>query len=455
MSDGLVSASAAQADLDCLQRALEDRFSYLETSPVDHARLLDELRGECRQDLPRAQFGLKVRRLLTHFIDGHAAIDAAPSPGGYAPFLLGAVGDRCAAFKPDRSAFVDYSHPYLAAIDGVSLDTWLSAAGAYVASGSPQLVRHRSLNFLRALQFLRGNLGLARSGAVVVTLCSADGASILDKTLPVSEELPQFGSWPPEEPRLRVKDIAYLRLDRMRKGAGPQIHDFMAAQRDSDGLIIDVRGNGGGTREALSSLFPYFMTQDDEPRIVNVAAYRRHPSFGADHLVERQLYPMTSDHWSPGERAAIVRHASSFQPEWSPPTDMFSDWHYCVLSRSEHQDLFHYQQPVVVLADAGCFSATDVFLSALKGWRGVTVMGQPSSGGSGRAMTLELPATGFRLRLSSMASFQASGMLFDGRGVQPDMVVAPEPEDFLIGGGDAQLVAAIRQIRVQAVKRTA
>ena len=57
-----------------------------------------------------------------------------------------------------------------------------------------------------------------------------------------------------------------------------------------------------------------------------------------------------------------------------------------------------------------------------------------------------LRATGLDVRLSSMASFRPDGARYDGRGVEPDVVVLPAPED-LVGEGDAQLEAALRLLK--------
>jgi len=45
-----------------------------------------------------------------------------------------------------------------------------------------------------------------------------------------------------------------------------------------------------------------------------------------------------------------------------------------------------------------------------------------------------------------MASFQKDGRLFDGNGVQPDIVVEPVPEYFLKNGPDHVLEKAIQLI---------
>lgn len=106
-------------------------------------------------------------------------------------------------------------------------------------------------------------------------------------------------------------------------------------------------------------------------------------------------------------------------------------------------------RPVVVLMDGGCFSATDVFLSALKGLPGVVLVGEASSGGSARAQVVELPASGLKARFASMASFQASGELFDARGVQPNVEVTPHPNYFLLGGPDLALERGLKEIKVR------
>ncbi|MEM7737044.1 MAG: hypothetical protein AAF267_14780 [Deinococcota bacterium] len=45
-----------------------------------------------------------------------------------------------------------------------------------------------------------------------------------------------------------------------------------------------------------------------------------------------------------------------------------------------------------------------------------------------------------------MASFQPSGLLYDGNGVQPDILIEPIPTDFLMDQTDSVLDAAIEFI---------
>jgi hypothetical protein len=232
--------------------------------------------------------------------------------------------------------------------------------------------------------------------------------------------------------------------------AGPEflnsLVEAMGRFAQTDGLIIDIRMNGGGRRAPLKVLLPFFMAGDDLPRIVNLAKYR----LGTENIEEdfkaRYLYPALSPHFSGIERDVISRFASTFRPEWIPPSEQFSKWRYFVISPSSDKRYYHYDKPVVILMDRWNFSACDIFLGAFKGLNSVTLMGLPSGGGSGCRQGYRLSNSGFEIRLSRMASFQPNGKLYDGNGIQPDIVVEPVPTDF-IGKTDTVLDAAIKYVR--------
>jgi hypothetical protein len=46
-----------------------------------------------------------------------------------------------------------------------------------------------------------------------------------------------------------------------------------------------------------------------------------------------------------------------------------------------------------------------------------------------------------------MASFQWTGLLYDGHGTQPDVLVHPDPSYFLSGGRDNALERAVEILR--------
>jgi hypothetical protein len=430
----------ALADISFLEHVLEDRFAYLDVGSTDHRVLFEDLRLGLPAELETSRLGLRLQKLMARFIDGHAAVNAPPHPRSFLPFLTGWTGDTLVAFEADRSALLDAERPYLVAIDGVDVTSWLTAAAAYVPAGSPQFAKRDSLRWLRAVQMLRADLGLPQVEDVAVTVAGTGGAYKRTLRLAVADRAPQFGTWPRGESRTLDGSVGYLRLETMTSEAAEELPGSMARFARTDGLVIDVRGNGGGSREALRALVPLLMRPQAEPRVANVAAYRAWEGFPADHLASRYLFPVASDHWSAPEREALELFMVGFMPEWSPPAERFSPWHAMVVSPGQADERSRYLgRPVVVLMDAACFSATDVFLSTLKGLPNVTLMGEASGGGSARAQVVELPTSGLKVRFASMASFQASGELFDGRGVLPDVVATPAHEFFLVGGADAVL----------------
>jgi len=447
--------SEAEEDLDELESLLDEAFSYRDLRAVDWQAALDAVRCGLADPVPRGALALRIAQLLALSGDGHSGLDedlGRLAPGGSAPFLIGDLDPTLVAFQPDRAAFLDPERPRLLALDGLEVERWLEAAAALVVRGSPAAARFRALRLLRHPALLGGELGLPPGSEVVLTLARLDGTDPTERPLALQEEKPLYGTWPRGAHRRLEGDIGYLRLARMEAAPGflDELDAAMEGFRDTRGLVIDVRGNGGGSRDALLRLFPYFLRPDDPPRVANVAAYRLGPGEDArrreGYLEDRWLWPLTSERFTPRERAAIERAAEGFTPSWTPPKDAFSAWHWLVLAREANPRAYSYERPVVVLQDGGCFSATDVFLAAFQGWRDVTLLGTPSGGGSGRARAYRLAHSGIGVRLSSMASFRTDGRAYDGLGIQPDVLVLPAAEDFL-GRGDAQLDAALARLR--------
>lgn len=457
-SDTWLSRKEAEQDLDELEWLLENRYSYLRRKGVDYKAALDSIRGSLGSGINRSSFGYQLVKFIALFGDGHSRVGSSSVRlkslcSDFLPFLVEESDGRLVAFEPDRSAFIDPNFPFLRGMDGLPVNTWLKAAGQWVARGSPQYHRYRTIRNLRYVECLRKELGLGKSVSIQVELESADGLSTKRIELPLAKKGPVYGFRPrPEaeikalndvrvESRILQENIGYLRilvmLDRPEFLDG--IVDAMNHFKDTDGLIIDIRSNAGGSRAPLRVLFPFFMAEDEPPKVLNIAAYRL--GHRKDILDARWLYPEDWKGWSSAERAAINEAAKTFKPEWKPPQSEFSDWHYFVIGPILKPKYYHYDRPVIVLMDTTNFSASDIFLGAFRGWRNVTLMGTASGGGSGRYQTYRLHHSLINIGLSSMASFQPDGKLYDGNGVQPDVIIEPIPTDF-IGKTDSVLQAA-------------
>ena len=443
-----LTAEEAAKDLSAFQADLEARWSYLRANGVDYRSALARIREKTKAGIGIDEYGLEIQKFISLFIDGHSSVGGYRLPPGYLPFLIEPSGARFVALKSDRTSTVDADLPYVTRIDGRPLADWIEAARPYAPQGSPQYRQHQALRQIRNLQFLRQVMGLPAPDSLRVELQSEDRVRTREIEMAVSAQSPVFGVWPTLQTRLLEGNIGYLRIPTMNTAAAADIDTWMPKFRDTRGLIVDVRGNGGGSRDALRALFPYVMTPGAPAVVVSTAKYRLHPEFAEDHMGgSRFMYRESWSGWTAEERAAIARFKPTFKPEWTPPEKEFSEWHYLVMARSTNPKAFSYGKPVIILLDQKCFSATDIFVSAFKGYPGVTLMGSASGGGSALQIGYRMPISQLSMTLASMASFQTSGQLYDSRGIHPDVVVDPSPAYFLNGGRDNILEEAMKRVK--------
>ncbi len=451
-----LSRAAAVEDVQDLVAALERSHSYLKLKGVDYRAAAAELTSSFGELVTRDDLAVGLMRFLARFGDGHTRLDENPNDllgRQFLPFLIEFSAGRPVAFSERRDRLVDAKFPYVVALDGRPIEDWLAAAQVLVADGSTQFRLGHGARFLRHLAWVRERLGVPAATEVEVTLGAEKGRRTKTIRMPVADRKPIYGDWPRTTSRVLDGDVGYLRLPDMASLAekpelARELREWMDTFKETRGLILDVRGNGGGTRDVLALLFPYFLDPKGPPRVVNVAAKRLAPGESPDAeglLANRALYRRDSPRHADAARRAIDRVTRTFRPEWTLPEGEFSDWHFFVLHPTSEGGTYHYEKPVVVLIDPSCFSATDIFVGAFLGHENTTLIGTPTGGGSGRSGRCTLPRSGLRVRVSSMASFLPNGALYDGNGIAPDVVVQPAPTDF-IGATDVVLEAAVRHI---------
>jgi len=383
------------------------------------------------------------------FGDGHTRVSGVNRvfPSGSLPFFVELSGDRLLAINKTRDGFVSEQHPILLEIDGVPIDRWMDVASWPQSKGSTQLIHYSSRRMAREVGAMRRLLGHEPGEDVTVVLGSLDGTSTIERTLSLGQQNLQGSRLDEQATVIRPDNIAYLRLERMDEKQVQEIIGLMAESKRTQGLIVDVRGNGGGSRQALKTFHEFIKGDREPPQVINIGAYRLNEAFPKNHLAARSMYRADDPLLSGPERASISHAVPGFDPEIKLPPGQFSPWHYFVLGAGERAVwAYEYDKPIVVLLDEGSFSATDIFLGAMKDREDVLLVGTTSGGGSGRAQRIKLAHSGLSPRMSSMASFRKRGQLYDGSGVEPDVIVIPEPGDF-VGQSDRQLETAVELIK--------
>lgn len=151
------------------------------------------------------------------------------------------------------------------------------------------------------------------------------------------------------------------------------------------GIIIDVRGNGGGNSANSQTIASRFV---DQHRVYAFSKWRK--GRARDHLTE----------FFPAEIAPAGTH--------------------------------QFTRPVAVLVNRYSFSATEDFLLMMRALPQVRLVGDYSGGGSEtRPLMKELP-NGWAYRVSSRLMFDAQKQLIS-QGIAPDFLVAPTRADSLRG----------------------
>ncbi|NQZ12638.1 MAG: hypothetical protein HRT35_36265 [Algicola sp.] len=431
-------------DLSVMEYQIKHHYAYADLKGADYPLAIDAIIDDLGNGITKRDLGLQLKRLLALFGDGHTRVSmsALKTPSLMLPFKVKKIDDVYYAIT--KTGLLNDEYPQLVAIDGIAIEDLQQLAGELVAKGSPQSYQKSSLSYLRRYELLRRLLDVPESSTAQVTLSNQSKTITKQVTLLGPKLLKRARK--KSHHKLMDNNIGYLYLHKMEKSDEYQawLHQVMDEFKDTDGLVIDIRGNGGGSRKPTYTLLPYFLT---EPKVINVNAFRidakNNPQVDEPlgDLEKRMAYPGNSVHWNGAEKQVIDNFLPSFTPQWSLPQGKFSDWHFSVVSPAKT----HYNKPVTVLMDAGNFSASDIFLAAFKGTKNVTLLGTPSSGGSGYARVMFLLRSGLFYLQSQMASFQPNGQLYDGNGVMPDVRVDAVLSDY-IDDNDRVLALALKML---------
>ena len=194
-------------------------------------------------------------------------------------------------------------------------------------------------------------------------------------------------------------NIGYLRIDGFSGSKMPELlTQAMDRLKNTNGLIIDVRKNGGGDQSGNVVLSRLAST--------DIVRYS-HRSIHSDYLLAlRPEIEFQFDYLS-GQFTEVERRRVRAVPSEA-----------------------RYTGPVAVLTSPNCFSACDTFVSALKQNKMAVVLGEPTGGGTGSPQVFELPVSGHSFRYSVFQGFTAvTNELLEGQGSLPDVVIEPTVQE--------------------------
>lgn len=161
----------------------------------------------------------------------------------------------------------------------------------------------------------------------------------------------------------------------------------------TDALIIDIRGNKGGNSLHADYLISHFSDQ-----------------------------PIPQGRWRSPKY--IAAHASwNYPKEWYVKT---SD----SISPVSGKEI--YRKPVVLLVNSTTFSSAENFCVSFRGARRGKIIGTPTGGSTGNPIFIDLGG-GIGCCICTKHELDAEGKEFIGSGIQPDIIVEEDINDYLNG----------------------
>ena len=173
--------------------------------------------------------------------------------------------------------------------------------------------------------------------------------------------------------RILSDNIAYVVYESFQNSIGEgNLDDMFFSLRMCNGMILDIRGNGGGELSNVEKLASRFTNEKV------LVGYRSHKT-GTGHT---DFSPLEAEYITPSKGV-------------------------------------RWQKPCVVLTNRSCYSAANTFVRDMKEMPMVTVMGDQTGGGSGLPFTSELPI-GRSIRFSASPSYDVQKQQIEF-GIAPDI----------------------------------
>ena len=390
----IISISKAQSptsDLDVTDRVLaaskiysliQQYFAHWEGVPREEVETAyREYISRVVQGKNRAEFDLATLRFVAALHNGHTQFFDDQADGRPLKFRLLEVDHEWVVIGSQQRALPRGT--VVRTINGRAVEDVVTELSRYVAASNDRSARANVFNYSMLFPE-RISLGL-RDGTTVV----------VDRSVPADAPIAPLraseGRW------VEQSRIAYIRVPSFGSPVFEQSAvDFVRQFAASPNLIVDVRGNGGGTTplQLIAALLnrPRRSWQESMPQI------------------------------------------TIFQPQGFPPLRISRDFSLQPPSADA------YAGRVFLLVDRFCQSACEDFVMPFKDTRRAVVVGETTQGSSGNPYRASL-GLGMNVRIGAMRYRFPDGAAFEGVGIAPDLNVEPSLSD-IVAGRDAVLEKA-------------
>jgi hypothetical protein len=469
-----------KSDFEQFKSIIYTESSYYQLTNYDFIKHFEEIDKEISacDSMTIYKFASILEEVLSNLIDRHANIryneldeEKHPQSTFHFPFALAPLNNNllCIINSNDKFEYIIYDcmYPYLKSINGYSIEDFIDK---FVCNRKLSPDKAKYYNFSRDIRyigdiFLKNDILLDGFNLDIVLTDLVEDKFI---SLPLSRKKTTWRDIGAKNNNLLSyelylnksnfdftkldkwieDDIAYLAIPEMLSykeypSLENYIHKVFNTYKNASAMIIDIRDNGGGTRDILKTISEYIVLQNQSPWVANIAYVRSDQSLNEDiaSMAGRYLYNIDSEYFCEKDRKAIRKFYNSFTPQLDFNYNRFSEPYFMLL----HSGKVSINCPIYILVNERCFSAASVFTAAFKGLPNVTIAGVKTNGSSGRSKKFNLKNSKIRIKISTMISIQRNGYPLDGCGTTPDLTLERDMNQIL-GKSDSQLSALLNYI---------
>lgn len=444
-------------DLASFQSHVASASSYQGLNGYDALTAIEELKSSIKEDSFKTKsLRIELAKILGQIGDRHSYVrEVLPSNKKYLPFSAAPLDGKVLTLIPTKDGFEPFNknYPYLKALNGIPINSLLEKIDI------DDIAAPKEARFARAiiqLKYLEENFEILNRelpDQLEYTFSDGDGN---DKSMIIKHELDgrKYHRWfdkSSQEFFAKInEEVAYIGMPQMTNpNTSPeyfeQFNDFMINNLNSKSIVVDIRNNGGGTRDLIMELGKY-LVHPDSIYVVNVARQKTAALTEDEEssLNGRFLYSY-ADH-DADEKKVIDLFMEGFKPMYNLSEDQYAQHFYTILNGRKIGTIdHHFKGHLFILMNERSFSAASVFASVFKGLPNVTLAGVQTDGSSGNSRTFELPNSKLLYKISTMVSFQKDGTVLDGYGTVPDLYL-PRDMDQLLWKRDSQLETLLEHI---------
>ncbi|MCC1485548.1 S41 family peptidase [Winogradskyella immobilis] len=448
-----LTKSEIENDLKFLDDFIQNQSSYQGLNGFDYRedfhKYLEQIDGN---KISKSDFGIFLTKTIGKIGDRHSYIRGYDLPNNlFLPFVVAPLNDKVVALNYNKSQkeyhLLYQKFPFLKAINTIQIDDFLKKVVPKDIKAPEIALRTRSV---KQLKYMADNYAIMRKTIPEnFEFTFTNGKTDTIVKIPLENKRSTYITWDEKFKRVnnpKRKDlnkpeliknlfhidednIAYLRIPNMvdQEEASvffQTINEFMVKAKSSVSLIIDVRGNGGGTRHLINEFAGYFINPNTS-YIVNATRQRGKLPLNEDlkdDLHNRFLF--SRNELDAQEQDLVDKFMSTFVPMYNLDDNKYSEFHYFVLNGKKlTKDKYHYDKSIYIMTNEKSFSAASVFASVFKEIPNIKLVGVNTDGSSGNSERFELPNSELRGKISTMVSFQKNGQILDGIGTKPDITI--------------------------------